>query len=622
MYKALIGALVIGVLACAAPSYAQGAFADVPVDHWAYEAVSQLQDQGVIIGYPDGTFSGKRAMTRYEFAVAISRLIPVIQDMVKPGGTTPPDLSGYASKSELADLEKKLSGMGKGGDVTMADLDAVKKLVNEFKDELSGLGVDLDALKRDVASLEERTAALEELHKRFKVNTKLNFFSVFEAEDDGSPVDKDGRRLAGDDNLLQNVFFVRDADLIFSYDAGGATAKVALNAGSYLGGYLEGQLSDFVGGRRTEGVDSVDLFMAYGSAPLWGADLTVGRFPIQFTKWTLKKYDVDSYTENWKTDDGNQYVDGAKVAWTWGTVDILAFAGKNNAMAGAFELIGRSGVGILPGAGAGLLEMVEQSAGVHAAFNLGSAKVGATYLTFGEGANASNMDTASVYGADVDFSIGKIAINAAYTQSDASFAPGGTLNDENAAWEVGAATTLGKLGINANYRRVEPNFAAPGDWGLMGRWQNPVNLQGATVGLNFPFSDSLSVMASGSWLDGVEDRFARSGDGVSRRFDAYLDADSKVQWYKAGVEWKTDPKGSFGVSGEWVRWDPSNDAGNPMETYYTFSYARMLTDNTKVRLLYSLIDYDADGLAAGNAGNPYGRDYQGSVATAQVSMDF
>ena len=48
-------------------------FPDVPENHWAYEAVSKLAGNGIIKGYPDGTFQGDRAMTRYEFASMLYR---------------------------------------------------------------------------------------------------------------------------------------------------------------------------------------------------------------------------------------------------------------------------------------------------------------------------------------------------------------------------------------------------------------------------------------------------------------------------------------------------------------------------------------------------------------------
>ena len=58
--------------------------------------------------------------------------------------------------------------------------------------------------------------------------------------------------------------------------------------------------------------------------------VTVGRFPLQFTPYTLKKIDVDSYTQITKTDDGNYPVDGAMVGWKLGSVDLTLFAAKHD----------------------------------------------------------------------------------------------------------------------------------------------------------------------------------------------------------------------------------------------------------------------------------------------------
>ena len=50
-------------------------FPDVPQNHWAYEAVKEMADRGLIEGYPNGTFGGDRAMTRYEFAQIVYRAL-------------------------------------------------------------------------------------------------------------------------------------------------------------------------------------------------------------------------------------------------------------------------------------------------------------------------------------------------------------------------------------------------------------------------------------------------------------------------------------------------------------------------------------------------------------------
>ncbi|MDF2876215.1 MAG: S-layer y domain protein, partial [Sporomusa sp.] len=64
---------IILVLSIAGTAVAANDFSDVAARHWAYDAVSQLQQAGLVDGYSDGTFRGDKALTRYEFAVVIAR---------------------------------------------------------------------------------------------------------------------------------------------------------------------------------------------------------------------------------------------------------------------------------------------------------------------------------------------------------------------------------------------------------------------------------------------------------------------------------------------------------------------------------------------------------------------
>ena len=50
-------------------------FPDVPQNHWAYQYISQLAGNGILVGYPDGTFKGDATMTRYEFATMLYRAL-------------------------------------------------------------------------------------------------------------------------------------------------------------------------------------------------------------------------------------------------------------------------------------------------------------------------------------------------------------------------------------------------------------------------------------------------------------------------------------------------------------------------------------------------------------------
>ncbi len=121
--KKLFALLAIATLvAFAAPAFAANPFADVPMNHWAYDAVAQLAANGIVVGYPDGAYKGPQAATRYELAAVVARALANV-DMNK------------ASKQ---------------------DLEMLKKLVVEFKSELDALGVKVDKLDARVALLEER----------------------------------------------------------------------------------------------------------------------------------------------------------------------------------------------------------------------------------------------------------------------------------------------------------------------------------------------------------------------------------------------------------------------------------------------------------------------------------
>ena len=68
LVSAITAALVVG--AASTTFAAANPFSDVPADSWAYDAVTTLAADGVIDGYPDGTYQGQNTMTRYEMATA------------------------------------------------------------------------------------------------------------------------------------------------------------------------------------------------------------------------------------------------------------------------------------------------------------------------------------------------------------------------------------------------------------------------------------------------------------------------------------------------------------------------------------------------------------------------
>lgn len=74
MKKAFIMAALLA-LGMSATAAAENPFSDLPSGHWAYGAVAKLAAEGVIDGYPDGTFKGNKTMTRYEMAQIVAKAL-------------------------------------------------------------------------------------------------------------------------------------------------------------------------------------------------------------------------------------------------------------------------------------------------------------------------------------------------------------------------------------------------------------------------------------------------------------------------------------------------------------------------------------------------------------------
>jgi hypothetical protein len=140
-------AVVAPKLVTPAQAQNRAEFQDVPRDHWAYAALQKLASAGILEGYPPtGNFVGQRAMTRYEFAVAIARLL----------NTLPTDNNGQVNLQPILDRLTALEGRPVP-DITRAQVvDMITALQREFRDELARLGGRVDVLESRVDVLENR----------------------------------------------------------------------------------------------------------------------------------------------------------------------------------------------------------------------------------------------------------------------------------------------------------------------------------------------------------------------------------------------------------------------------------------------------------------------------------
>ncbi len=117
---------------------------DVEPTAWAYEALRSLVERyGCIVGYPDRTFRGNRALTRWEFAAGLNACMNVMERLIQ---------------ENVAVLQE--------------DIDKLKRLMEEYQAELAALGARVDNLEGRVAFLEDHT---------FSTTTKLAGEVIFGA---------------------------------------------------------------------------------------------------------------------------------------------------------------------------------------------------------------------------------------------------------------------------------------------------------------------------------------------------------------------------------------------------------------------------------------------------------
>lgn len=202
---------------------------DVQPTDWAFQALQSLVERyGVIAGYPDGTFRGNRAMTRYEFAAGLNAALDRVNELIAAG---------------TADQVRK------------EDLATLQRLQEEFAAELA-------TLRGRVDSLEAVTAELEA--NQFSTTTKLVGEVIAVVTD--SFGDNDGNNTVLQDRVrldFQTSFFGRD--ILHTRLAAGNAEELDLNAGPF--GTFEGTQTFNIG--NTGGNDVVVDWAAY-DFPIFG----------------------------------------------------------------------------------------------------------------------------------------------------------------------------------------------------------------------------------------------------------------------------------------------------------------------------------------------------------------
>ncbi len=129
----LLTAALVGGLALAQT------FPDIPANHWAGDAVEEIADLGIVIGFPDGTFRGNEAFTRYQAALVVSRLLAVVD----------------------ANMDAELSGLRAAMQDLASDVAAQGVRLSAAESAIAGISDDVAANSGRIGALEDALAGLE-----------------------------------------------------------------------------------------------------------------------------------------------------------------------------------------------------------------------------------------------------------------------------------------------------------------------------------------------------------------------------------------------------------------------------------------------------------------------------
>jgi hypothetical protein len=424
-----------------------------------------------------------------------------------------------------------------------------------------------------------------------------------------------------------------------------ATAHVLLNAGNYLKGYLNNSISTVRAvDDAAKSFDEVTAYYAYLDAPIslggLHTNITVGKFGQQFTPYTLKLIDVDSYTSNDKTDLGDYPIIGGRLNFKLGGFNMQVYAGKHEEVDYA-DLTSTGGSRLPPSFAEGgplfignphrlliqepsAVQVLDQSYGAHISFGqfnlIGDSVVitsgGGTFLEGAGSVDSDRFRRLRVYGGNLGLRLFKmISLEGEYAQSEWNNRFGTETStgsgEDNEVWDVRWSLGLGKLlglgGTLANtyfrsfYKKIGINFDGPGSWGSIGRWKNPRGIEGTGFILSLPLTKQITLVGE-------------YGDYEFRNDGEILD-DFSLKHIKAGFRFPLTSSQGIDLGYEQAKYEPGI-GDDTKEEYINLGWGYSFNPQMSFRVLYQILSF-----SAGQAISP-GQDYDGSVVATQFTVRF
>jgi len=620
-------------------------FPDVPDNHWAFEALQRLKKDGLLVGYPDGLFRGNRPASRYELAVAIhacyTNLKSVTDGLDSQIKALSDKLNGVATTADvqnlrdaLTALQNDVNGMKSYGE----DIAQLKKLASTFEKELQSLGVDVEALKKDLGDLSDRVKKLENKKPTISITGDVNLLMLAgNSRSNNAGLDMDGHK-NGVDAAGNPVGMVTDLTTI---EEGAFTfAGTNTEGPKWKGTIVFGNMLDTFGSQDQFKVGALNGGYVEGNSDVYIQDLSVkfdssivglnfnaevGRVGYKVSPYIFQRIDNTSYFSNARWDDGLYRFDGGIIGFNLGSTKINVFGGNNDNVNSTNGMaLNPLQAGPINGAFGGITNLgIDRTLGINLTSPLtstGSLNLAYLWLdslnpvTIGAGGPVANR--LGVYGGDLNFTFGKVKVSGGYSKSDLQDNASNVNNQDNAAYYAKLGIGNHKWGLNGGYRQVEANYLAPGDWGRLGIERNPTNIKGWMADGHYNISHKLKLSATGEWDKGVSDNFPGSG----------FNTGTKINTYTVKLAYLVNPNLTLSIGyedDEMTGLDPTVFApgATNLDSSYkwtTFGIGYGLSDTAKLMIQYQVSDISNEYQVTTGGG---GR-YTGGLLTTQLSIKF
>jgi hypothetical protein len=390
----------------------------------------------------------------------------------------------------------------------------------------------------------------------------------------------------------------------------------------------------------------------------------IGRVGYKISPYIYQRPDNTPYFHNPRWDNGKWAMDGGIISFDFGSAAIDLFAGRVDAQNttggntlnpmfagatessyapfvlggfGAFSAAGVPGTGSRPAGQFKFGELlIDRVAGANLNIpigEMGGINLAYVYLASNGFAPASTIpglvyNGIETIGGNIDLKFNNFAFRGSVAQTNLLDGSDRRNTRNNIAWDANLGYEASNWGANVGYKYIEPRFNAAGDWGRIGIWWNPTDIQGVYGGLYVNPTQNLTLGGNFGFYRGLGKTLTPLTPGVLP-YQGTLSGD-QINTFSVGLGYNFNPNFSMDLGYEWVeyRFDTARffgfAIGKPREQWFNVGFSYNMNDNAMLRFMWQFSDYTGDGVAEWTLFGPNGFNTigRGGLISTQLSVRF